>query len=356
MLFDITNTLVSKLAWDDLLPAISEQLSRVVEHDMVALAVPAKTPGHLQLCALHMSPDMRIDFTLPSAPIEGLPTAEALRTGKPVVTNEVDFERYPSPLYRQGIESGLRSGCSIPLITQNRTCGALEIARLGHQPFSESEVRLLVQVASQIAIALENSMAYKELAEIKERLADEKLYLEDELLAGQDFGNMIGDSLAFQAVLRSVQIVAATDATVLILGETGTGKELVARAIHDASPRSARSLREGELRGHPGRPARERAVRPREGRLHRRHRAEDRPLRAGRRGTLFLDEIGEIPLGAAVEAPARDPGAGVRAPRRHAHDSRRRARRRRHQSQSQGDGGARGSSASDLYYRLNVFR
>jgi formate hydrogenlyase transcriptional activator len=296
VLFDITNTLVSKLAWDDLLPAISEQLSRVVEHDMVALAVPAKTPGHLQLCALHLSPEIHMDFAQPSAPIEGLPTAEALRTGKPVVTNEVDFGRYPSPLYRQGIESGLESGCSIPLITQNRTCGALEIARLGHRPFSESEVRLLVQVASQIAIALENSMAYKELAEIKERLANEKLYLEDELLAGQDFGNMIGDSFAFQAVLRSVQIVAPTDATVLILGETGTGKELVARAIHDASPRSARSfvrvncaaipagLLESELFGHE-KGAFTSASAQKIGRFE-----------LADHGTLFLDEIGEIPL------------------------------------------------------------
>jgi formate hydrogenlyase transcriptional activator len=164
------------------------------------------------------------------------------------------------------------------------------------QPFTKEDVELLVQVAHQIAIALENSLAYRELAEMKERLAIEKSYLEDDIRFDQNLGDMLGESPAFQAVLRSLQIVAPTDATVLILGETGTGKELLARAIHELSGRSKHSfvkvncaaipasLLESELFGHE-KGAYTGAVTQRVGRFE-----------LADHGTLFLDEIGEIPL------------------------------------------------------------
>ena len=98
---------------------------------------------------------------------------------------------------------------------------------------------------------MENSLTYRELSEIKERLATEKLYLEDEIRLDHNIGNMVGESPAFQSVIRSIQTVAPTDSTVLITGETGAGKELVARAIHDLSRREQREFRKGELCGHP---------------------------------------------------------------------------------------------------------
>ena len=104
--------------------------------------------------------------------------------------------------------------------------------------WSSEDVDFLMQIASQIAIAVENSLAYRELAEMKERLATEKLYLEDEIRLDQNIGNMVGEGPGFQAILKSIQTVAPTGATVIILGETGTGKELVARAIHELSGRS----------------------------------------------------------------------------------------------------------------------
>ena len=149
---------------------------------------------------------------------------------------------------------------------------------------------------SQIAIAVENSLTYRELEELKERLATEKLYLEDEIRLDQNIGNMVGQGPGFQAVLKNIQIVAPTDATVLILGETGTGKELVARAIHDLSGRSKgsfvkvncaaipSSLLESELFGHE-KGAFTGAVAQKIGRFELAH-----------KGTLFLDEIGEMPL------------------------------------------------------------
>jgi formate hydrogenlyase transcriptional activator len=143
---------------------------------------------------------------------------------------------------------------------------------------------------------VENSLSYRELSEMKERLATEKLYLEDEIRIDHNIGNMVGGSVAFESVLKSVQIVAPTDSTVLILGETGTGKELVARAIHELSGRGKgtfvkvncaaipASLLESELFGHE-KGSFTGAVAQRLGRFELAH-----------NGTLFLDEIGEMPL------------------------------------------------------------
>ena len=162
--------------------------------------------------------------------------------------------------------------------------------------WTPEDVEFLVQVASQIAMTVENSLAFRELAEIKERLATEKLYLEDEIRLDHNIGNMVGEGPAFQAVLKSIQTVAPTDATVLILGETGTGKELVARAIHELSGRSKgsfvkvncaaipASLLESELFGHE-KGSFTGAVAQKIGRFELAH-----------HGTLFLDEIGEMPL------------------------------------------------------------
>jgi formate hydrogenlyase transcriptional activator len=252
--------------------------------------------GQLEPYALHFAGEPLFENRGGPLQIEGMPSAEALATGKPVVVQAADFERFPAPNYRRAAEMGFTSGCSVPLITPNRTLGTLEIARTAGQPWTDGEVELLVQVSRQIAIAVENSLSYRELAEMKERLATEKLYLEDEIRLDQNIGNMVGDSPAFQSVLRSIQVVAPTDATVLILGETGTGKELVARAIHELSGRKngsfvkvdcaaiPGSLLESELFGHE-KGAFTGAIGQKIGRFELAH-----------RGTLFLDEIGEMPL------------------------------------------------------------
>lgn len=354
VLFDITNTLVSKLSWNDLLSAISEQLDRVVSHDLAVLTVLDKATGDMVLLGLRASGEFNLADGRKSASPEGLPTAEALRTGQPVVMNAIDFERYPSPLYRMGVESGFQTGCSVPLITGNGTCGVLDLGRRDGVPFREDEVRLLVQVGRQIAIALENSLAYNELTTIKERLATEKLYLEGEIRSDHNFGNMIGDSPAFQSVLKSIQIVAPTDATVLILGETGTGKELVARALHDLSGRRERSfikvncaaipsgLLESELFGHE-KGAFTSAVAQKIGRFE-----------LADHGTLFLDEVGEIPLELqskllrAIQEQEFERLGGNKTIRA---DIRFVAATNRDLKQMVDEGKFR----SDLYYRLHVF-
>jgi formate hydrogenlyase transcriptional activator len=296
LLFDVTNSLVSKLSPDALFSALAEQIGKVVACDFAVLALLDKNSGELFLSGLYAAGHREITPELTRVHPDGLPSAEALATGKPVVTDRPDFERFPSPFYRRWAEAGFCSMCTIPLVTTNATLGTLELARRNGHAFTSDDVELLVQVGRQIAVALENSLAYRELAEMKERLATEKLYLESEIRFDQNLGEMLGESPAFQAVLKSVQIVAPTDATALILGETGTGKELVARAIHEWSGRNKRSfvrvncatipssLLESELFGHE-KGAFTGALAQRIGRFELAH-----------QGTLFLDEIGEIPL------------------------------------------------------------
>src|SRR6202163_2725287 len=296
-LFDITNALVSKLSPDELFPAISDQLSKVISHDHAVLTLRKEETGILDVYALHSTdPKLLESIKGPFNPA-GMPAQEVLDTGKPVVAYDTDVDRYPNPNFRRFVELGLKSICSVPLILRDRIRGTLALSRLANNnAWSADDVEFLAQVANQIAIAVENSLSYRELSEMKERLATEKLYLEDEIRIDHNIGNMVGGSADFQSVLKSVQIVAPTDSTLLILGETGTGKELVARAIHELSGRGKgtfvkvncaaipASLLESELFGHE-KGSFTGAVAQRLGRFELAH-----------NGTLFLDEIGEMPL------------------------------------------------------------
>jgi formate hydrogenlyase transcriptional activator len=354
VLFEITNALVSKLPIDELFSAISEQLNRVVAHDFAVVGLLDKTTGELHLSGLHSPGGIWFEPDETSGRPEGLPAGEALATGKPVVTAGPDCERFPSPLYRKYAGLGLRSSCCIPLAGGNGISGVLDLARRSGDPFTTDEVDLLVQVARQIAIATENSLAYRELSQLKDKLANEKLYLEDEIRLDRNGGNTIGESPAFQAVLRSIQVVAPTDATVLIEGETGTGKELAARAIHDLSGRSKRSfikvncaaipaaLLESELFGHE-KGSFTGAFAQKIGRFELAH-----------QGTLFLDEVGEIPLELqskllrAIQEQELERLGGNRTIRV---DVRFVAATNRNLKQMVDEGEFR----SDLFYRLHVF-
>ena len=195
----------------------------------------------------------------------------------------------------KGTKNGTRkSVCSVPLISRDRVLGTLGVGR--NDPFSAQDMSFLKQVAGPVAIAVENAMAYGQIAELKDKLAREKLYLEDEIRSELNFEEIIGKSEALRKVLQQVETVAPTDSTVLIYGETGTGKELIARAIHDLSSRAKNAfvklncaaiptgLLESEMFGHE-RGAFTGAVAQRIGRFE-----------LASRGTVFLDEIGEIPL------------------------------------------------------------
>src|SRR5262249_30583319 len=186
--------------------------------------------------------------------------------------------------------------CRLPLVGRGRILGILGLGRLQDEEFTREEVDFLKQVAGQVTIAVENALAYRQIADLKDQLAQEKLYLEDEIRSEMNFEEIVGTSVALRRVLQQVETVAPTDSTVLIYGETGTGKELIARAIHNLSPRGQNAfvklncaaiptgLLESELFGHE-KGAFTGAVAQRIGRFELAH-----------RGTVFLDEIGEIPL------------------------------------------------------------
>jgi formate hydrogenlyase transcriptional activator len=197
---------------------------------------------------------------------------------------------------KHAYDDGLRSGCIIPLVVHDRVLGTLDIASRRENAFTDKDAELLTHVAAQIAIAVENALAYREIAALKNKLASEKVYLEEEIKSEYDFEEIIGRSATLKHTLKQVETVAPTDSVVLIHGETGTGKELIARAIHNLSPRRERTmvklncaaiptgLIESELFGHE-RGAFTGAISQRVGRFELAH-----------RGTLLLDEIGEIPL------------------------------------------------------------
>jgi len=193
------------------------------------------------------------------------------------------------------LSEDLKSGVCLPLLTRNAVLGTLNLASRHADAFSDTDIELLGQIAVQFAIALENALAYCEIEELKNRLAEEKLILEDEMRSGYQFEDMVGESQALREVLQKVETVAPTDSTVLLLGETGTGKERVARAIHNLSRRSQMpfvkincaaiptGLLESELFGHE-KGAFTGAVTQKVGRFE---------LAEG--GTIFLDEVGDIP-------------------------------------------------------------
>jgi formate hydrogenlyase transcriptional activator len=199
-------------------------------------------------------------------------------------------------MYSHATAEGLNSFCDVPLIARNRLLGVLAVARREENAFDDEEVAFLIQVANQVAIGVENSLAYSEIADLKDRLAQEKLYLEEEIRGEMDFEGIVGQSSALRHVLNLVETVAPSDSTVLLFGETGTGKELIARAIHDRSRRKDRTfvklncaaiptgLLESELFGHE-RGAFTGAISQKIGRLE-----------LADRGSLFLDEVGDIPI------------------------------------------------------------
>jgi formate hydrogenlyase transcriptional activator len=355
VLFEITTALTSKLPMDELFDAVSEQLSRVVQHDVAAIALLHKTTGKLHLTnrCRSRSKELTIENQDKIFDPQGLPSGEAMATGKPVVTCELDVKRFPSPLYRKYAQLSSTPCCCVALTGREGVLGTLRLTRKG-EPFTREEVDLLVQIARQISLALENSIAYRDLAKTKDRLVMEKLYLEEEIRFDRNFNGMIGESHVFQSVLKNIRVVAPTDSTVLVQGETGTGKELIGRAIHDLSERNKQpfvkvncaaisaTLLESELFGHE-KGSFTGAFAQKIGRFELAH-----------KGTLFLDEIGEIPLelqSKLLRALQEQELERVGGNRTIHVDVRFVAATNRNLKQMVDDGKFR----DDLYYRLHVF-
>ena len=295
LLLDLTNTLVSNLECRDLLRVVSASIRQVMHCDTVGVWLPDAEQVHLRQLAMDFPEGKGFITEDLLQPIEDSVIGRVFKTGKPLILGAMSEQMDPEESPEARAEA-LESGCALPLISRGRTVGVLTLASRVANSFSPDDVDFLMQAAGQVAIAIENGLAYREIAELKDKLAQEKLYLEDEIRGEMDFEGIVGQSSALRHVLNLVETVAFSDSTVLLLGETGTGKELIARAIHERSRRKERTfvklncaaiptgLLESELFGHE-RGAFTGAIAQKIGRLE-----------LADQGTLFLDEVGDIPI------------------------------------------------------------
>ena len=290
LLLDLTNRIVSTLDLRDLLRVIAANLRRVMQCDGVGIDLPDAEDGRLRIYALDFpggNEVLREGFEPPADPT----LTQVFETGEPILAGARELANN-----KVAGEFGIKSVCYLPLTSRNRVLGVLGVGSVRENAFSQDDVTFLTQFARQVAIAVDNAIAYGQISGLKDQLAQEKLYLEDEIRSELNFEEIVGKSEALRRVLTQVETVAPTDSTVLIYGETGTGKELIARAVHDLSSRHSNAfvklncaaiptgLLESEMFGHE-RGAFTGAIAQRVGRFE-----------LASRGTVFLDEIGEIPL------------------------------------------------------------
>ena len=303
LLLEIGNSVTSRLDLRQVVEALSTNLFRVMQCDVSALLLPDSESGQLRVTNLYNS-DVRGPFREGSfVPMEGSISGQVMRKAKSVRIDSFeqareDPEFYGNPdgqlLYERVIEEGLRTGCYLPLVGRDRVVGVLMLARRSDNAFEKDDVILLEQVACQVAMAVENTLEYEKATKDRDKETKQRLYLEEEIRG--EFREIVGASPALKTALSLVSVVAPTDSSVLIQGETGTGKELVARAIHKLGGRSEKGfvklncaaiplgLLESELFGHE-KGAFTGAITQKTGRFE-----------LADKGTLFLDEVGDIPL------------------------------------------------------------
>ena len=296
LLLNLTNRITSNLELREVLPAITANIREVMRCDAVGVTLPDPPSGKFRLYAVDFPQGKgKSVFQEETLVTPGAAAKRALEGLTPVLASTEHRDDYPPEVYDLLIAEGLKNHCLLPLINHGRALGLLVVIRKT-ETFTPNDVEILSQAAGQIAIAVENALAYREISDLRDKLAQEKLYLQEEFRSEMGFEQIIGSSPALKHVLELVDTVAGSDSTVLLLGETGTGKELIARAIHDHSRRKVRTfvklncaaiptgLLESELFGHE-KGAFTGAISQKIGRLE-----------LADQGTLFLDEVGDIPI------------------------------------------------------------
>lgn len=279
----------------ELFRELAQRLPAVVPVNYVALSLYDPDRNLMRHHTLQANVPAEIVGGL-EAPVEGGPDGFVWKSQRSVLVPDLSKEvRWPRIIQLMR-EDGARSCCFVPLTTALRRLGAMGFTSVKSEAWDREDLEFLEQVGRQVSVAVENVLAYQEISRLKDRLAREKLYLQDEIHTEHNFTEIIGESKALKRVLKQLETVASTDSTVLIQGETGTGKELIARAIHNLSGRRERTfvklncaaipmgLLESELFGHE-RGAFTGAIAQKIGRFELAH-----------QGTLFMDEVGDIPL------------------------------------------------------------
>ncbi len=295
MLLQVNATLVSSLDLQKLFPLISGYIRNVVKQDFASLVLYDEHSQLFRKYALDFPSAPNLFSIGQTFPLKGSSSGQALLEQQVKVFDYEQLRQFQSRTNELLLNAGIKSICCVPLMTSKGPLGVLNFASK-EGTFLAEDVNLLKQIGAQMGIALYHARAYWEIAELRDKLAEEKSYLEGEIYSELNFEEIVGDSLPLKRVLEQAKTVAPSNATVLVLGETGTGKELIARAIHRMSSRKEGSfiklncaaiptgLLESELFGHE-KGAFTGAVSRKIGRLELAH-----------KGTLFLDEVGEIPL------------------------------------------------------------
>ncbi|HEX4900696.1 MAG TPA: sigma 54-interacting transcriptional regulator, partial [Pyrinomonadaceae bacterium] len=297
LLLEINNAVVSHLDLKEVVKTVSASLREIMPHDAAGIALYEPEPEQLREYTNVNYKDLESFRVGDTIPLEGTPAGHVFLTGQPLLVRRPNLTAYPADRYSQHpVEGSPKSACLAPLISHGRKLGIAGVSSTQEEKFTDEDLEFFSQISGQIALAVENSLQYREIEALKNMLTGEKHYLEEEIKTQYNFAEIVGQSAALREVLRQVETVAPTDSTVLLIGETGTGKELIARAIHNLSARNERTLvklncaaiptglLESELFGHE-KGAFTGAIAPRVGRFELAH-----------KGTLLLDEIGEIPL------------------------------------------------------------
>jgi PAS domain S-box-containing protein len=295
VMLQLSSALLANMDVRKLLGAISASITEVIPHDEATLGLfdPATGGFIVQFLAPDESGVHRSEVRLP---MEGSPAGNVFRTRQPMILDRIEGSGFSSESIRHYTAIGVKSGLWVPLIYRGEAIGSMAVSSRREAAFTTHDADMLAPVADQVAMAVNNALAFRQISELRERLNEEKRYLEEEINLENRFEDIVGESTGLRQVLRDIETVAPTDATVLIEGETGTGKELLARATHRLSPRRDRTfvklncaaipagLLESELFGHE-KGAFTGAIARKLGRLE-----------LANEGTLFLDEIGEMPL------------------------------------------------------------
>ncbi len=296
MLLEISRVLASQRDWTELLSRISSCLQPVFRQDLAAISLYSADKTTLRVRAVQSERGGTFVDIGNEVPANESISGRVISAHEAVVFGRTELESMPYLLAKLAVKEGIQTVACAPLEAGNGALGTIALASRRESAFGAVEVDLLKKIAGMVAIALDNVRAYNEIAQLNEKLAEEKLYLEKEIQTEQHFEEIIGDSLALKQAFAQAHLVSPSDANVLLLGETGTGKELIARSIHRMSPRKDKTfiklncaaipsgLLESELFGHE-RGAFTGAVSQKVGRLE-----------LADHGTLFLDEVGEMPL------------------------------------------------------------